>query len=117
MPIHYENIVCLCFGITSNDLKNGIPPMAGRACGSCLPQIKKKEFKKIMGMYPGPLVVKLDALMQEWSKDQALDITIESIVDDKIDVLINPYSKEKLQLLSDYFLMKQGTRFFLRGIL
>jgi hypothetical protein len=94
--------------------------MAGRACGSCLPYLKKREFKKIDGLYPGPLVVKLDDLKNEWAQNQTTEISeisIEEINGLYLEVKIKPYNKEKLQSLSDYFFTKLNTRFFLRATL
>lgn len=112
-----DDLVCLCFGITKNELKNGKPTMAGRACGSCLPFIKKKEFRKIAGMYPGPLVVKLDELTKEWSQTENTEVSILEINDDHLEVKITPYDKAQLRSLSDYFFAKLGARFFLRASL
>lgn len=112
-----NDLVCLCFGITQDDLRDGIPSRAGRACGSCLPYIKKREFKKIAGLYPGPLVVKLDQIIQEWAKIENTKISIEEIKDEYLDVKIFPYSRKKLHSLSEYLLEKLNTRFFLRGTL
>lgn len=112
-----NDLVCLCFGITKNELKKGTPTMAGRACGSCLPFIKPREFRKISGMYPGPLVVKLDELSKEWSKTENTEVSILAINDDHLEVKITPYDKAKLKSLSDYFFAKLNTRFFLRATL
>jgi hypothetical protein len=120
IPVAHDDLVCLCFGITKSDLSAGIPQMAGRACGSCLPYLKKREFKKIDGLYPGPLVVKLDDLKNEWAKNQTSEISeisIEEINGLYLEVKIKPYNKEKLQSLSDYFYSKLNTRFFLRATL
>jgi hypothetical protein len=110
-----NDTVCLCFGITKQELKNANATMAGRACGSCAPHIKKKEFKKIAGLYPGPLVVKLDELKDEWAKEHAVEVSIENMSDNYLEVRMNPYDKEKLQSLSDYWYLKLKNRFFLRG--
>jgi hypothetical protein len=112
-----NDLVCLCFGITSLELDEGKKTSAGRACGSCLPYVRPRTFKKIQGFYSGPLVVKLDQLKNEWATHQNIKITIKSIKDDKIDVEMIPYSKEKLLELSQFWQLKLGNRFFLRGTL
>ena len=112
-----DDLVCLCFGVTQKELNTKVPTMAGRACGGCLTFIRPREFKKIAGMYPGPLVVVLDQLKTEWAKDKDVKISLEAIDGDRLEVLISPYEKEKLQSLSDYFLSKLNTRFFLRATL
>jgi hypothetical protein len=117
IPVAYTDVVCLCFGMTKNDIKNGNVKMAGRACGSCRSLLAKKEFVKIADMYPGPLVVKLDELKNEWLKDLDVKLSIEEINEAYLEVKMQPYSKEKLKSLSDYYFEKLNFRFFLRAIL
>jgi hypothetical protein len=113
----HDDLICLCFGITQRELNEGPSPMIGRACGSCLPYLKKDDFKKIAGFYPGPLVVKLDDLIKNWSLKDRPDVSIEDIDGDQIEVKLSPYNHENLQLLSDYFFEELKIRFFIRGTL
>jgi hypothetical protein len=117
IPVVRDDLVCLCFGLTKKDLLVGTTQMAGRACGSCRPYLKKREFEKILGMYPGPLVVKLEQLKKEWVKNETTEISIEEINGYHLEVKIKPYDQDKLQSLSDYFFTKLNTRFFLRATL
>lgn len=117
IPIQQGNIVCLCFGINKQEVDAGTPTMAGRACGSCRPFLQKKVYKKIAGLYPGPLVVKLDEFKEEWARENNVEISIEAIEENRLEVKMKPYDKEKLQSLSDYFFLKLNTRFFLRATL
>jgi hypothetical protein len=113
----HDDLVCLCFGITQRELNEGPSPMLGRACGSCVPYLKKEEFKKIGGVYPGPLVVKLDDLIKNWSLKDKPDVSIEDINGDHLEVKLSPYNHENLKLLSDYFFEELKVRFFIRGTL
>jgi hypothetical protein len=117
VPVNQSDIICLCLGIKKAEIKVGMPNMAGRACGSCIPFIRPQKFNKILSLYPGPLSIKLDQLREEWQKNESVRVTIENINDDKLDVKIVPYSRDKLHSLSDYFFKNLNTRFFLRGVL
>jgi hypothetical protein len=117
IPVAYKDVVCLCFGITKQDIQNGNVKMAGRACGSCKPKLLKREFVKIADMYPGPLVVKLDGLKNDWLKDLDIQLSIEEINGAHLEVKMHPYSKDKLKSLSDYYFEKLNFRFFLRATL
>ncbi len=117
IPVEHLDLVCLCFGITKFNLEKGVPTMAGRACGSCGTLIKKREFQKIAGMYPGPLLVKLDSLKQDWSQNKNISISLLSIVNNYLEVKIIPYDRDILKSLSDYYFEKLNTRIFLRATL
>ena len=110
-----NNFICLCFGLTKNDIDKKSDSLAGRACGSCLPYIKKINFKKIIGLYPGPLAVKLDELKSVWEKENEVAVTILALHNNRVEVTISPFSKEKLKSLSDYWFLKLENRFFLRA--
>lgn len=112
-----KDIICLCFGINKDDLQDGVNNMAGRACGSCLPFIRKRDFKKILGMYPGVLVVKIDQLIKSWPELKQSNISIVKIENEYLDVKMSPYEPEKLKNLSDYLYENLSVRFFFRGVL
>lgn len=123
--------------------------MASSACGSCRVLIEKiiistrdahglikgldhskarldnqGQWIKVAGMYPGPLLVKLDELKREWMIREKIEdqfqIEFVGIEGLHLSVKINSTNEKivsgLLLALSDYLKSKLGVLFFLKGV-
>lgn len=123
--------------------------MASSACGSCRAPIEKiiletrhqhglikgldhsrsrfdakGEWIKILGLYPGPLLIKIDQLKNAWMKREGISeqyqIEFTNIEGFHLDVLITPASEKTnaglISALSDYLKNELGILFFLHAV-
>ena len=123
--------------------------MASSACGSCRTPIEKiiletrhqhglikgldhsrsrfdakGEWIKILGLYPGPLLIKIDELKIAWMKREGINeqykIEFTNIEGFHLDVKITPGSEKTnaalLSALSDYLKNELGILFFLHAV-
>lgn len=123
--------------------------MASSACGSCRGLIlsiidetraanglikglshsksrfdKDGNWIKIAGMYPGPLLIKLDELKQEWMLREGIvgqfEIEFTGVEGFHLEVRVNSPSEKTteglLAALSDYLKSKLGVLFFLQSV-